>query len=151
MLLVSCCNVRFDFRVKTMFMLSLRSSVLKRICVFYYVNCFLFYIYWFQTRFHIRWCSVTHWVSIVDQELLTIPFSVVRVVRGVRSFNFLCIVIYWPLVLFLCHCIVYPFFRNACTKSGSLRFSQFSGCWLILSVYILMSFDFPFVRLFEVR
>jgi hypothetical protein len=26
------------------------------------------------------------------------------------------------------------FFSNACTKSGSLRFS---GCWLILSVYIL--------------
>ena len=43
------------------------------------------------------------------------------------------------------------FFRNACTKSGSLRFSQFSGCWLILSVYIPMSFDFPFVRLFGVR
>ena len=43
------------------------------------------------------------------------------------------------------------FFRNACTKSGSLRFSQFSSCWLILSVYILMSFDFPFVRLFGVR
>jgi hypothetical protein len=43
------------------------------------------------------------------------------------------------------------FFRNACTKSGSLRFSQFSGCWLILSVYILMSFDFPFVWLFGVR
>jgi hypothetical protein len=37
------------------------------------------------------------------------------------------------------------FCRNACTKSGSLRFSQFSGCWLILSVYILMSFDFPFI------
>jgi hypothetical protein len=30
------------------------------------------------------------------------------------------------------------FFRNACTKSGSLRFSQFSGCWLILSVYIII-------------
>ena len=42
-------------------------------------------------------------------------------------------------------------FRNACTKSGSLRFSQFTCCWLILSVYILMSFDFPFVRLFGVR
>ena len=40
---------------------------------------------------------------------------------------------------------------NACTKSGSLQFSQFSGCWLILSVYILMNFDFPFVRLFGVR
>jgi hypothetical protein len=26
-----------------------------------------------------------------------------------------------------------------------------SGCWLILSVYIIMSFDFPFVRLFGVR
>ena len=43
------------------------------------------------------------------------------------------------------------FFRNVCTKSGSLRFSQFSGCWLILSVYIIMSFDFPFVGLFGVR
>ena len=35
------------------------------------------------------------------------------------------------------------FFGNACTNSGSLRFSQFSGCRLILSVYIFMSFDFP--------
>ena len=42
------------------------------------------------------------------------------------------------------------FFGNACTKSGSLRFFQFSGCWLILSVYILMSFDIPFGRLFGV-
>jgi hypothetical protein len=33
------------------------------------------------------------------------------------------------------------FFRNACTKSGSLRFSQFSGCWLILPVYIIMSLE----------
>jgi hypothetical protein len=32
------------------------------------------------------------------------------------------------------------FFRNACTKSGSLRFSQFSGCWLILSV--LYNYEF---------
>ena len=32
-----------------------------------------------------------------------------------------------------------------------IGFSQFSGCWLILSVYIIMSFDFPFVRLFGVR
>jgi hypothetical protein len=28
---------------------------------------------------------------------------------------------------------------------------QFSGCWLILSVYIIMSFYFPFVRLLGVR
>ena len=34
------------------------------------------------------------------------------------------------------------FFRNACIKSGSLRFSQFSGCWLILSVYILCLYEF---------
>jgi hypothetical protein len=33
------------------------------------------------------------------------------------------------------------FFRNACTKSGSLRLSQFSGCWLILSVYIIMNLE----------
>jgi hypothetical protein len=32
------------------------------------------------------------------------------------------------------------FFRNTCIKSGSLRFSQFSGCWLIFSVYILLTF-----------
>ena len=46
-------------------------------------------------------------------------------------------------------CNVFIFFF----LSGSLRFSQFSGCWLILSVYvfILMMFDFPFVRLFGVR
>ena len=29
--------------------------------------------------------------------------------------------------------------------------SQAYGCWLILSVYIIMSFDFPFIRLFGVR
>ena len=29
------------------------------------------------------------------------------------------------------------FFRNACTKSGSLPFSQFSGCWLFcLFIYL---------------
>ena len=47
--------------------------------------------------------------------------------------------------------LTHHFLRNACTKSGSLRFSQFFGCWLILSVYIIMSFNFPFVRLFGVR
>jgi hypothetical protein len=59
------------------------------------------------------------------------------------------------LVGFICYRLksdsTHHFFRNACTKSGSLRFSQFSGCWLILSVYILMSFDFPFVRMFGFR
>ena len=30
-------------------------------------------------------------------------------------------------------------------------FIQFSGCWLFLPVCIIMSFDFPFVRLFGVR
>jgi hypothetical protein len=44
--------------------------------------------------------------------------------------------IFWPLYYL-------SSFRNACTKSGSLRFSQFSGCWLILSVYILMILTFP--------
>ena len=39
----------------------------------------------------------------------------------------------------------------AYSRNSWMLFSQFSGCWLILSVYILMSFDFPFVRLFGVR
>jgi hypothetical protein len=42
------------------------------------------------------------------------------------------------------------FFRNACTKTWSLRVSQFYGCWLILSVYMHMSFDFPFVSVVKV-
>jgi hypothetical protein len=33
----------------------------------------------------------------------------------------------------------------------TLRFSQFSGCWLILSVCWLMIFAFPFGRLLSVR
>jgi hypothetical protein len=46
-----------------------------------------------------------------------------------------------PICFLLCH-----------TKFNfTLRFTQLSGCWLILSVYILMSFDFPFVRLFGDR
>ena len=32
------------------------------------------------------------------------------------------------------------FFGNAWTKPGPLRFSQFSGCWLILSVYWVLPF-----------
>jgi hypothetical protein len=39
--------------------------------------------------------------------------------------------------------LTHRFFRNAGTKSGSLRFSQFSGCWLIFSVYILWVLTFP--------
>ena len=34
--------------------------------------------------------------------------------------------------------------EHACTKSGPLRFSQLSCCWLILSVCWFMSFDFHF-------
>jgi hypothetical protein len=34
---------------------------------------------------------------------------------------------------------------------GIILFCGKCGCWLIFSVYILMSFDFPFVRLFGVR
>jgi hypothetical protein len=54
---------------------------------------------------------------------------------------------FWLAEFFLKSDSNHHFFRNACTKSESLRFSQFSGCWLILSVYIVMSIDFPFVRL----
>jgi hypothetical protein len=32
------------------------------------------------------------------------------------------------------------FFRNVCTKSGSLRCSQFSGCWLIFSIFLTDEF-----------
>jgi hypothetical protein len=45
-----------------------------------------------------------------------------------------------------------PPFRKKCLyQVRVITFSQFSGCWLLLSVYILMSFDIPFVRLFGVR
>jgi hypothetical protein len=48
-------------------------------------------------------------------------------------------------------CIGVPWDGNSCTKLGPLRFSQFSDCWLILSVCWLMSFAFPFGRLLGVR
>ena len=35
------------------------------------------------------------------------------------------------------------FFRNVCTKSGSLLFSQFSGCWLICLFIYLWVLTFP--------
>ena len=53
------------------------------------------------------------------------------------TFASLGLVLLWQLFYLFCSSIVI----NACTNSGSLRFLQFSGCWLILSVYILMSFD----------
>jgi hypothetical protein len=43
------------------------------------------------------------------------------------------------------------FFGNACTKLGSLRFSQFSDCYMIFSVGWLMIFAFSFGRLVGVR
>ena len=43
------------------------------------------------------------------------------------------------------------FFGNACTKSGPLRFSQFSSYWLILFVCWFMSFAYPIRRLLGVR
>jgi hypothetical protein len=70
------------------------------------------------------------------------------------------LVLRWLLFYLFCSSIVmnavlsdttHHFFGNACTKSGSLPFSQFSGCWLILSVYILMSFDFPSVLTFMIN
>jgi hypothetical protein len=82
----------------------------------------------------------------------------------VKSHNYPNMVLLWQLFYLFCSCIwillqwqpeplnrnesgrfgalksdsTHHFFRNACTKS--LRFSQFSGCWLILK--ILDIFDF---------
>jgi hypothetical protein len=116
-------------------------------------------------------CGSAHWLLSADSQ-------VSKVIKVFLTFTSLNLVLLWQLFYLFCSNIVintvivttgtlsrnesgrfgalksdstHHFFRNACTKSGSLRFSQFSGCWLILSVYILMSFDFPFVRLFGVR
>ena len=80
------------------------------------------------------WSVTLVWLTSPTHEFLIYFFVLFRTLNGVEQ------------------CLsTHHFLRNACTNSGSLRFSQFSGCWLILSVYILMSFDFPFVRLFGVR
>ena len=106
----------------------------------------------------VRW--IVRLMSHVEQELISLPehLSSLPVLSGVRvaqSFVF-CRYVKWDQWQLLQNGALksdstHHFFRNACTKSRSLRFSQFSVCWLILSVYILMSFDFPFVRLFGVR
>jgi hypothetical protein len=46
---------------------------------------------------------------------------------------------------------IHHFFRNACIKSGLLRLHCFPVVDWFLSVYILMSFDFPFGRLLCVQ
>jgi hypothetical protein len=89
-----------------------------------------------RSSYHIRWrkCQKYFYVTYWQKKFLTFFTSLSLYIFTI-----------WK-------CITYIFFcRNACTKSVSLRFSQFPGCWLILSVYIIMSFDFPFVRLFGVR
>ena len=84
----------------------------------------------------------------IYRRFLIIRYNVVDIVRCMGGLN-------WWLISSILLCLksdsTHHFIRNACAKSGSLRFSQFSGCWLILSVYILLSFDFPYVRLFGVR
>jgi hypothetical protein len=60
-----------------------------------------------------------------------------------------------PLNLFSCLSHIMTYISNAIGldffQVRVITFSQFSGCWLILSVYVIMSFDLPFVRLFGVR
>ena len=63
-------------------------------------------------------------------------------IRVARSFVFY--VVFCRLLFVFCcfsfgYCIACPYsiFGFWLLKSGSLRYSQFSGCWLILSVYIL--------------
>jgi hypothetical protein len=76
------------------------------------------------------------------------------------------IVFYMQYKMYILFQFQYAFFhislhcqRSSTDRLWSLNFMkrnikteiQFSGCWLILSVYIIMSFDFPFVRLLGVR
>jgi hypothetical protein len=87
--------------------------------------------------------------SIMELIVLRLFVSFLCFVRFCDSLFFIIFFLTNESILVLKSDSTHHFFRNACTKS--LRFSQFSGCWLILSVYILMSFDFPFVRLLGVR
>jgi hypothetical protein len=58
-----------------------------------------------------------------------------------------------PVLFKYCYKYCYSDSRKlwAVMKGGGHYGFQFSGCWLTLSVYILMSFDFPIVRLLGVR
>jgi hypothetical protein len=92
-----------------------------------------------------RWFLPLHWL-ILDLLCFVWHISFRFVILHFVSFRFF-IFRFVSLYFVSFHFVfvsTHHFFRNACTKSGSLRFSQFSGCWLILSVYKLMSFDFPF-------
>ena len=82
---------------------------------------FFSFIYWFPKRFRVKWCScrltVSRQVSLVEQELLTLPehMSSPRFLVGFvfPTFSFLCSVLFivgCPFVLFsFGHCVVYPF------------------------------------------
>ena len=122
-----------------------------------------------------RVCNLVVSTNPADGEVYSIPRYVIKFVSVMRQVGVFSLILEDMLSMWTCRHILlqwqpeplnrnesgrfgalksdstHHFFRNACTKSESLRFSQFSGCWLILSVYIIMSFDFPFVRLFGVR
>ena len=105
--------------------------------------------------FNWAWIWVTQRVSFVKQELPTLrDHSLSPQVCFVLLLFFFWCSSWWFFVFLLCPfwfaLLVFSNIYSQITKLV-LRFSQFSGCWLILSVYIFMSLDFPFVRLFGVR
>jgi hypothetical protein len=72
-----------------------------------------------------------YWPSVDRLNIMSNIFN-----QTLTTINMLKIMLRVVLLLLNTGCL-HHFFRNACTKSGSLRFSQFSGCWLILSKHWL--------------
>ena len=91
--LVPCCDVRYDFRVKTMLGSSLFPFVLSRVHVLFMLSVFI-YVYWWPTQFPCQKIFVSfNSTTTTEQQLLTLPefapgFSEVRVAQ---SFGF-CVV-----------------------------------------------------------
>jgi hypothetical protein len=56
----------------------------------------------------------------------------------------------WYLNVILKSDSTHHFFRNACTKSGSLRFSQYSGCWLIFLLHLCTKMTFQYWQVTDI-
>ena len=109
--------------------------------------CVFIYAYCCSTRFPYRMMFVlfkgntpvstsgggTAHPSGVDEFTLTV-FSGIYVAQSV----FLCVVFYWPLVVFYCHCVVCP----STVLWSALSFCPFSIA-LVLSVYRFTVSDYP--------
>jgi len=144
-----CCDVRYEFRVKRC-SVRLYYYLLCRRFMFYLCFLYLFTYTGVQHEFPVRrcWChlTVTRMVTIVEQELLTLPehlssprvFCGVRVARSLFFCVVLCRSLFVLLSFFDLRILITPLVSSKSSNLRSVGCLHFSTCFL---TYIPVSYD----------